>query len=182
MLGPARQLLATSCLLCVSEVARGDDLNFWVVLLLLHDELLLHGHVTVGGDHAQGVRTARRLDEVAHAGVERRAARQTVGRLELGCATDCSGGARRGELLLQLGCRCTAGLLEGFVAVCVLLLLGLVCALLLLCDVTHLQNPVSLSLQIDKASVTTSVSCMKIFAALLSQVSLVFFTSCTLIY
>ena len=182
MLGPARQLLATSCLLCVGEVSRGDQLNFWVVLLLLHDELLLHGDVTVGGDHAQGVRSARRLDEVAHAGVERRAARQTVGRLELGCATDCSGGARRGELLLQLGCRCTAGLLEGFEAVCILLLLGLVCTLLLLCNVTHLSNPFYLSLFKSKKLQLLGLSSMKIFAALLSQVSLVLFTTCTLIF
>lgn len=144
------------------------------------DELLLQGHVTVGGDHAQGVRTARRLIEVAHAGVERRAARQTVGILELGCATDCSGGARRGELLLQLGCRCTAGLLEGFVVVCILLLLGLVSILLLLCDVTHLSNPMDLylSLQIEKASVTTTVFYENIRCSSVSS-EFTFFTSCT---
>ena len=138
--------------------------------------MLLQGHVTVGGDHAQGVRTARRLIEVAHAGVERRAARQTVGILELGCATDCSGGARRGELLLQLGCRCTAGLLEGFVVVCILLLLGLVSILLLLCDVTHLSNPMDLYLLLFKSKKLQllRLSSMKIFGALLSQVSLLF--------
>ena len=140
-IGSNRKLLAASCLLngvrCVGEVSWGDHLNLWVVLLgaalLLHDELLLHGNITVGND-TQGV-PIRRLDEVAHAGVKGRASRQTVCCLKLCSATDCASRRCRGELLL-LDCWTIGAFLSWFVAVCVLLRL-IQMTLLLLRDVTH---------------------------------------------